>query len=98
MVAVWCSVVCMDVHMRKKRNVRSVIGWLLSFQLSDPAAGVCWAVSIFAVEFCGGVEAGDQGVNAELHVAFAQERARRRVGVYGKGALGAGSSFLPRTS
>jgi hypothetical protein len=32
--------------MRKKRNVSRVMGWLLSFQLSDPGAGVCWAVSM----------------------------------------------------
>ena len=28
-----------DVQMRKKRNVRSVIGWLLRRQLSEPGAG-----------------------------------------------------------
>ena len=30
----------------KNRKVRSVMGWLLSFQLSDPGAGVCCAVSM----------------------------------------------------
>jgi hypothetical protein len=43
--------------MRKKRNVRRVMGWLLSFQLSDPAAGACCAFSI-----AGG------GMGAWLHV------------------------------
>ena len=35
------------LQMRKKRNVRSVIGWLLSLQLSEPGAGVCCAFSIW---------------------------------------------------
>jgi hypothetical protein len=34
------------VQMRKKRKVRRVMGWLLSFQLRDPGVGVCWADSI----------------------------------------------------
>jgi hypothetical protein len=66
---------CVDVHMRKKRNVSSVMGWLLSFQLSDPGAGVCWAVSMVCSRsrrmWCG-------SFGGELHVAFAaaaQERA-----------------------
>jgi hypothetical protein len=32
--------------MRKNKKVSSVIGWLLSFQLKLPGAGVCCAVSI----------------------------------------------------
>ena len=32
--------------MRKKRKVRSVMGWLLSFQLREPGAGVCCAFSM----------------------------------------------------
>lgn len=35
--------------MRKNRKVRSVMGWLLSFQLSEPGAGDCWAVSMAQV-------------------------------------------------
>jgi hypothetical protein len=35
--------------MRKKRKVRSVIGWLESFQDSDPGAGAVWAVSMVYV-------------------------------------------------
>jgi len=34
------------VQMRKKRNVSSVMGWLLRRQLSEPGAGVCCAVSM----------------------------------------------------
>jgi hypothetical protein len=40
------------VHMRKNKKVSSVIGWLLSFQLREPGAGVCCAVSI-ARDVCG---------------------------------------------
>lgn len=32
--------------MRKKRKVSRVMGWLLSFQLSEPGAGACCAVSM----------------------------------------------------
>jgi hypothetical protein len=39
-------VVDLGVQMRKKRKVSRVMGWLLSFQLSDPGAGVCWADSM----------------------------------------------------
>lgn len=35
-----------DVQMRKKRKVSRVMGWLLSFQLSEPGAGACCAVSM----------------------------------------------------
>jgi hypothetical protein len=37
------------VQMRKNRKVSSVMGWLLSFQLSEPGAGDCWAVSMARV-------------------------------------------------
>ena len=52
------------VHVRKKRKVSRVIGWLLSLQLSEPGAGSCCAVSIlfslslslslsfFSLDFC----------------------------------------------
>ena len=36
--------------MRKNKKVSSVMGWLLSFQLSEPGAGLCCAVSI--AELC----------------------------------------------
>jgi hypothetical protein len=69
------------VHMRKKRNVRSVMGWLLSFQLSAPGAGVCWAVSMVCEG--GGRRVG--GVNGELHVASGSgTRLGRQVGVWGR--------------
>lgn len=35
-----------DVQTRKKRKVSRVMGWLLSFQLSEPGAGACCAVSM----------------------------------------------------
>jgi hypothetical protein len=69
--------------MRKKRNVRRVMGWLLSFQLRDPGEGVCWAVSIWS-DLDGGewmvVDLLRSGYNSYcclLHVASAsaQERA-----------------------
>jgi hypothetical protein len=69
--------------MRKKRNVRRVMGWLLSFQLSDPGAGVCWAVSI-ACRAGGGRFAG-RWTCRWLHVALAEgSGTRRRVGVCGR--------------
>jgi hypothetical protein len=37
------------VQIRKKRNVRRVMGWLLSRQLSDPTAGACCALSMLCV-------------------------------------------------
>jgi hypothetical protein len=37
------------VHIRKKRNVSSVMGWLLRRQLRLPGAGVCCAVSMSKV-------------------------------------------------
>jgi hypothetical protein len=54
------------LHIRKKRNVRSVMGWLLRRQLSDPGAGACCAVSIVVWELCGG---GLAGVKMWVHVA-----------------------------
>lgn len=39
--------VYMYVHVRKKRKVSRVMGWLLSLQLREPGAGSCCAVSIF---------------------------------------------------
>jgi hypothetical protein len=44
--------------MRKKRKVSSVIGWLESFQESDPGAGAVWAVSM---SYCGCREAWSWG-------------------------------------
>ena len=41
--------------MRKNRKVSSVIGWLESFQLSDPGAGAVWAVSMVCGCGCGGL-------------------------------------------
>lgn len=35
-----------SVQMRKNRKVSSVMGWLLSFQLSEPGAGAACAVSM----------------------------------------------------
>jgi hypothetical protein len=40
-----------DIHMRKKRKERRVMGWLLSFQLSEPGAGVCCAGSMSPERF-----------------------------------------------
>lgn len=71
--------------MRKKRNVRSVMGWLLSFQLSAPGAGVCWAVSTVCGEG-GGRRVG--GVNGELHVASGQVRVGESA--FGEGSFGRG--------
>ena len=34
------------VHVRKKRKVSRVMGWLLSLQLSEPGWGICCALSI----------------------------------------------------
>lgn len=79
--------------MRKKRKVSSVMGWLLSFQLSDPGEGVCWAVSIV----CGGLcesGAGEDGFHVLRGIWL---RVQERVGESAFAEL-AGSSLLPRTS
>lgn len=72
--------------MRKKRNVRSVMGWLLSFQLSAPGAGVCWAVSMVCVGFDGWRRG--RSVNGELHVASGQVRVGESA--FGEGSFGRG--------
>lgn len=46
--AAWGRTACVDVQMRKNRKVSSVMGWLLSLQLSEPGAGVCCAVSMLS--------------------------------------------------
>jgi hypothetical protein len=83
---------CLGVHMRKKRNVKSVMGWLLSFQLSDPGAGVCWADSMACGVWCwsGG---------AAFHVASGGA-ARRERDMAGESAVGElwFDAELPRTS
>jgi hypothetical protein len=70
------------VQMRKKRKVRSVMGWLLRRQLRLPGAGVCCAVSMLAGGVCGSLKGslGElEGLGDDrVHVAFP---ARRRVGV-----------------
>jgi hypothetical protein len=79
--------------MRKKRKVRRVMGWLLSFQLRDPGAGVCWAVSMWSVLGGDGGRSVDvtcEGVNTIVGESFASRgichlqvlrNARRQVGV-----------------
>lgn len=64
------------VQVRKKRKVSSVMGWLLSLQLSEPGAGSCCAVSMWtnfsrvrAEKKCRCRVVGDEGED-ELHVAF----------------------------
>jgi hypothetical protein len=69
-----------DIHMRKNRKVRRVMGWLLSFQLREPAAGVCCAVSMLGSLVCdGGVcDCAAMGGGLRFTWHLAQERARRR--------------------
>jgi len=67
--------------MRKKRNVRRVIGWLLSFQLSEPAAGACCALSMAGGLVCGKLHVL-RGIWLRLEMRLSGFRnACRRVGV-----------------
>jgi hypothetical protein len=83
--------------MRKKRKVRRVMGWLLSFQLRDPGAGVCWAVSIWSGLAGDGGRSTCGGVNTIVGESFTWHlhllrNARRQVGV-SRGS--SGRSFTP---
>ena len=56
------------------------MGWLLSFQLSEPAAGVCCAVSMFGSLVCWWCvcECAAMGGGLRFTWHLVQERARRR--------------------
>jgi len=92
------------VQMRKKRNVSSVMGWLLRRQLSDPGAGAggaAWAGSI-GVWSVGWSRVGGECLG-ELHVAtFLSGNTRRvghrRLGERGAVELAPSPHVIPRAS
>jgi hypothetical protein len=71
------------VQIRKKRNVRSVMGWLLRRQLRLPGADVCCAASMFKGGVCGSFRGSLGELKRRETIAFTWlfRAARRRVGV-----------------
>jgi hypothetical protein len=67
-----------DVQMRKKRNVRRVMGWLLSRQLSDPGAGACCALSML----CGELIEGWSCESVKISFTWLQGRDGSAIGVW----------------
>lgn len=95
----WCLLQLVGsgyVQMRKARKVSSVMGWLLSLQLSEPGAGSCCAFSMVLVPcgcaWCWGKQS--ETCEDQLHVAFSGTRRRSAFGGSFGGDAGATSPHV----